>query len=93
VRLRSVVPSDIGPLPEEEREESNARPAAVGQQQIYIEGRWVPGLVYEREKLKSGDIFSGPAIVTEYTATTFVPPGCRVEVDRLLNMVIDVHAD
>lgn len=93
VRLRSVVPSDIGALPQEKRNGSYGRQAAVGEKQVYIDGRWVPGLVYEREKLRTGDAFSGPAIVTEYSATTFVPPGCRVQIDAFLNLVIDVQAN
>jgi N-methylhydantoinase A len=47
--------------------------------------------VYQREKLTPGDAFAGPAVVTEYSATTFVPPRYRVEVDGFLNMVIDVR--
>jgi N-methylhydantoinase A len=93
VRLRSVVPSETGGFPQEKCIPGNGARAAVGEKQIYIDGHWAPGVVYDREKLGSGDVFSGPAIVTEYSATTFVPPGCRVEVDRLLNMVIDVQAN
>ena len=93
IRLRSVLPSDIKAPREAKPEASNGKDAAFHKKEIYSEGRWLPGLVYDREKLKAGDVFSGPAIVTEYSATTFVPPGCRVQVDRFLNMVIDVPAN
>ncbi len=65
----------------------------VANQQVYSDGQWQPSIVYDREQLKAGDVFTGPAIVTEYSATTFVPPGCRVEVDGFLNLVIDVCAN
>jgi N-methylhydantoinase A len=38
-------------------------------------------VVYRRENLRSGDVFSGPAIVAEYSATTFIPPDWRARVD------------
>jgi N-methylhydantoinase A len=93
VRLRSVVPSELGALREGKHEGSNGRQAALGEKQIYIDGHWLSGVIYEREKLRTGDVFSGPAIVTEYSATTFVPSGCRVGIDGFLNMVIDVRAN
>jgi len=37
--------------------------------------------LYRRDNLRAGDIFSGPAIVTEYSATTLVPPDWRARVD------------
>jgi N-methylhydantoinase A len=46
--------------------------------------------VYERERLIAGDRFSGPAVVVEYSATTFVPPGATVQVDAFQNMTIAV---
>lgn len=46
--------------------------------------------VYERSKLNAGDGFAGPAVVVEYSATTYVPEGARVHVDELSNLVIDV---
>lgn len=39
-------------------------------------------LFAERESLGSGAGFAGPAIVSEPTATTFVPPGWRLDVDE-----------
>ena len=38
-----------------------------------------------------GQNFKGPAIVTEYSATTFVPPGVRFRQDFAGNLVIDLR--
>jgi N-methylhydantoinase A len=38
--------------------------------------------VYERASLAAGVRLAGPAIVTQLDATTLVPPGWAVEVDR-----------
>jgi N-methylhydantoinase A len=40
--------------------------------------------------LRPGDRFEGPAMISEYSSATVVPPGCQVEVDGLGNLVIAV---
>jgi N-methylhydantoinase A len=45
---------------------------------------------YRREKLVPGASISGPAMITEYTSATLVPPGATAHVDDLENIVIDV---
>jgi N-methylhydantoinase A len=38
--------------------------------------------LYRRDNLRAGDIFSGPAIVAEYSATTLIPPDWKARVDN-----------
>jgi N-methylhydantoinase A len=38
--------------------------------------------LYRRDNLRDGDVFSGPAIVAEYSATTLIPPNWSARVDR-----------
>ncbi len=45
--------------------------------------------VYQREALLAKMRFSGPAIVTEYSATTLIPPGASVRVDQFGNLIIE----
>jgi N-methylhydantoinase A len=47
--------------------------------------------IYVREGLSIGRRCKGPAIVTEYSATTVVPPGAVFRVDRSANLLIDVR--
>jgi N-methylhydantoinase A len=47
--------------------------------------------VYNRAALIPGDAFSGPAIITEYSSATILPPGDRLRVDELDNLIIEVH--
>ena len=56
---------------------------------LNIEGEWVETRVYYRERLKAGDGFAGPAIVTEYSSATVVGPGDVLRVDELRNLVIE----
>jgi len=48
---------------------------------IYHNGRESDAIIYNRKNLSSGDTFNGPALITEYTSTTFVPPGFSVRVN------------
>ncbi len=44
--------------------------------------------VYLRERLKSGNLISGPAVVEQYDSTTVVHPGWEAEVDGFSNLVL-----
>ena len=48
-----------------------------------------PTPFYERELLRAGDRFEGPAIVEQYDTTTVIPPGLAAEIDAHGNIVID----
>ena len=44
--------------------------------------------VHRRDDLAPGQRFRGPAVVCEYSATTLVPPGWRVAVDRVGGLLL-----
>ena len=46
--------------------------------------------IYSRDELQPGKPYSGPAIITEYSATTVIPPGKRFQVDHAGNLVIAI---
>jgi N-methylhydantoinase A len=46
--------------------------------------------VFARGSLTSGQIISGPAIITQFDSTTVIPPLCTATVDDALNIVIEV---
>jgi N-methylhydantoinase A len=45
--------------------------------------------VFARGLLRSGQVISGPAIITQFDSTTVVPPLCTAAVDDALNIVIE----
>lgn len=45
--------------------------------------------IYDRESLRPGNRFSGPAIVEQMDATTLVPPGMTARVDTYLNLILE----
>jgi len=64
--------------------------AVTREKEIYCDGVWRRGKVYARQLLQPGDLFLGPAVVVEYSATTFVEPGVKVLVDGFRNLAITI---
>jgi N-methylhydantoinase A len=58
---------------------------------VYLAGKNWSAPVYPRADLAAGKNYSGPAIITEYSATTVVPPGMRFWTDRATNLVIQTR--
>jgi N-methylhydantoinase A len=70
----------------------DGRHARMKMAQVYFGEDAVEAPVYARDLLRVGDRFIGPAIVTEYSATTAVPPRDSVFVDAYGNLIIEVSA-
>jgi N-methylhydantoinase A len=68
----------------------DGRQALLTTRLIFSGDRWTTGRVYDRDRLRAGDKFRGPAVVTEYSATTFVPEDTELSVDALRNLLISV---
>ncbi len=67
-------------------EDSSA--AIVEEHQIHFQGGSLPTLVYERERLRPGNIIKGPAVITQTDSTTVVLPEHDGRVDEYLNILI-----
>ena len=86
VRIRSVIESgEAQPQRFQRLNDTAPKP-----RKMYVDGEWVDGLVYHRASLGAGDILRAPAVIVEYSATTFLPPGVEAQVDHLGNLVIRV---
>ncbi|HEY6351680.1 MAG TPA: hydantoinase/oxoprolinase family protein [Candidatus Angelobacter sp.] len=59
--------------------------------QVWFSGKKHNTPVLPRESLKPGKVHRGPAIITEYSATTVAPPGHKFHTDKTGNLMIDVH--
>jgi N-methylhydantoinase A len=62
--------------------------ASIGQQKVYVDGKSAKATVYERARLKAGNVIPGPAIVLEMDSTTVILPRHAGRVDRLGNILI-----
>ena len=59
-----------------------------GEFAVFFDGKKLATKLYSRDSLRPGRKYSGPAIVTEYSATTVIPPGARFHVDPAGNALI-----
>ena len=90
LRLRMTAPGEpYSPL-RRELVPGNGSAAFYATQQIYFEGNYVAANLYRRDALVAGDQFLGPAMITEYTSATILPPGCSAQVDGFGNIVIAI---
>jgi N-methylhydantoinase A len=92
VRVRMVAPAPPFEQPREALREGDGRKAIVGSRPVIFDGDAIETRVYERDRLRPGDTFAGPAIVSEYSSATILPPGDVLRVDEFGNLVIEVHA-
>jgi N-methylhydantoinase A len=68
--------------------------AGRGRRGVFHDGAVHETLVLDRRQLRPGTRFEGPAVVEQYDTTTFVPPGYRVTVDTLGNLIGEArHGD
>jgi N-methylhydantoinase A len=92
VRVRLVAATDAFEPPRQTVVEGDGAPALVGTRILYFDGIPHETRIYERDKLHAGDTFAGPAIISEYSSATILPPGDVLRVDCFANLVIEVHA-
>ncbi len=57
---------------------------------VLFGGKKLETQIHSRDDLRSGKKYSGPAVITEYSATTVIPPGNRFHLDRVANLVIAI---
>ena len=78
------------------RRTSLARPtsrhALISEHRIFEEGRWRKAGLYDRARLHPGNRISGAAVITELSATTYLPTGWIAKVDALSNLVLTPNA-
>jgi len=91
VNLRAVALGVSLDLPAARLEQGNGDPIAakLRDHELWIEGQMQPAVIYDRAKLRFGDVIPGPAIVTEMDSTTLIETGCVATVDAVGNILIN----
>jgi N-methylhydantoinase A len=92
IRVRIAAPAEAFDPPRQEVVEADGSGALVGTRTVYFDGIPHRTRLYERDTLHAGDTFAGPAIISEYSSATILPPGDVLRVDAFRNLVIEVHA-
>jgi len=86
MRGRVASPENLAAMKFESRE-TERKPSTV---RVSFGGRRVQTRVIPRGVLEPGRRYRGPAIITEYSATTVVPPGYSFQADKALNLLVEV---
>jgi len=66
----------------------DTRAAQVDTLPMYVDKQWQQAPVYDRQRLAPGARFHGPALITEYSATTVVPADFSARVDGRRNVIL-----
>ena len=76
------------PQPEEGPDASAAR---TGEREVWMPeaGGWTPCPIYDRAKLRPGNIVQGPAIIEQMDTTTVVLPAMAARVEPYLNLILE----
>jgi N-methylhydantoinase A/oxoprolinase/acetone carboxylase beta subunit len=90
LRVRVAVPK-YQPQPLPAGAASWPKPASIkGTRRVsFAAGKTLDTTIYDRDKLPVGVIFTGPAIVEQFDATTVVPPAWHASVDRYGNLILE----
>lgn len=95
VNLRAVAQGQAPALPAAElpKGDGNPQAAKIRDHVMWIGGEERPAVIYDRAKLRQGDVIQGPAIITEMDSTTLVEHDCRATVDAVGNILITLKAE
>lgn len=77
---------------------SNEKPSSyahIGKRKVFFEqlGDYIETSIYERERLKPGNLIEGPAVIEQYDATTVVYPDWITAVDKFENLIISMKKE
>jgi len=93
LRLRAIGPVSPVRLPEARPGDPDPGPARIADgHTLVLDGAEQRVEVFERERLRAGMRLRGPALVVEYSSTTWVPAGAAAEVDCRGSLVLEVQA-
>ena len=92
VNLRAVALGRSLELPAVELPKGDGSPLAAKMRDhtLWMDGREQAAVIYNRAKLRQGDVIPGPAIVVEMDSTTLVESGCVATVDAVGNILINL---
>jgi N-methylhydantoinase A len=86
-RTTLVGPTRAPDLPVSRRRRPEAVPRETAR--VWCDGRWRRTPVFDRARLGYGARIPGPAVIGEYSSTTWVPPRYRASLDRHGNLILE----
>ncbi|WP_375593223.1 hydantoinase/oxoprolinase family protein [Algihabitans albus] len=94
VTLRAIVqgPSPLVVAPGLDGGSGDPESAVVEETTIFVEGADQPARIYDRARLRQGDLVRGPAVIAQMDTTTLVLPGHVARVDSTACLLIEPAA-
>lgn len=91
VNIRAVALGKAANVAAETIEKGDGDPSAakLRDHELYMEGEMRPAVIYDRAKLRAGDIVPGPAVITEMDSTTLIYNDHEARVDDHGNLLIN----
>ena len=97
VSLRVTVLGIMKKPPKHSVDEGSSKPEKAAVRAVkpvyFRSGGWAETPVYKRDRLRAGNIISGPALIEEHASTTVMQPGDGMRVDELGNLQISIGSD
>jgi N-methylhydantoinase A len=88
LRLRLLLPAAKSPRQRNVRKKAVRRSGSIGPLAVYFRGEKLRAAHLDRALLSAGSHIAGPAVITEYSASTFVAPGWQGRVDKAENILL-----
>ncbi len=86
VALGPALDLQAAPLPQGD---GDPREAKLRDHELWVDGALRPAVIYERSRLRAGDMIPGPAIIVEMDSTTLIEADCVGTVDAVGNILIN----
>lgn len=95
VNLRAVALGEAPDLPAAQLPmgDGDLASAKIRDHRLWMDGEERDAVIYDRSKLRQGDVIAGPAIITEMDSTTLVENGCSAAVDKVGNIMINLSGE
>ncbi|MBI4640729.1 MAG: hydantoinase/oxoprolinase family protein [Candidatus Tectomicrobia bacterium] len=88
LRLKAIGQTEKMPIVKGKPGGSDPSKALIGEKEIVFSSTAYKSGMYDRDRLDVGNEVRGPALITEFSATTVIPPGFIAKVDEFYNLVI-----
>ena len=88
-RLAAVAPANVPQWPRRAAAGPDPAAALIGHKLVWFEGGFVETPLYDRARLRPGNILRGPGVLYQYDTTTIIPPGWVGRVDGAENLILE----
>ena len=89
IRARAIGSTPKPALPKIPASGADASASLKGEREAFFGGRPIRTCIFDRSHLRAGNHLRGPAIVTEYSATTVILPSWGARVDAYGNLLLE----